>query len=69
MCFSLETALGMFKNGFDLPSRDTRKPGEEFIDARAAFEVLEQGFYRHARSTKYPRTADYARRTLDRGAR
>ena len=61
--------MGMFEHGFDLPSRDTRKPGEEFIYARAAFQVLEQSRHRHARSAKHPGTADYARRRLDRGAR
>ena len=65
----MKAALGVVKHGFDLLSRDAGKPGEELIDARAAFEILKKGFHRYPGSSKYPGATDYPSVTFHGGAR
>jgi hypothetical protein len=40
------------KDGFDLAASHAGGPFEEIVDARAVFEVGEQGLDRHSRSAK-----------------
>ena len=40
----LETSLGEFKHRHDLFARNSRKPFQEFIGGRAAFEIFEESF-------------------------
>jgi hypothetical protein len=53
-----QTLFGVAKNGFDMAASHARELFEEIVDARAVFEVGEQGLDRHSRSSKYPRAAD-----------
>jgi hypothetical protein len=55
----------MAKDGFDLAAGHAREPFEEIVDARAVFEVGEQGLNGHSRSAKNPRSADRVGVSLD----
>jgi hypothetical protein len=59
----------MLKHGYSHFSGDSRKPGKEIVDPRAAFEIFEQRFNRHSRAAKYPSAANPVRIALDSGAR
>src|SRR5437868_13299884 len=50
-----------------LPPRDAGEPFEKIIDARAAFEVLEQGSDGNARAPEQPFAAHLAGYALNRG--
>lgn len=61
--------LNVFENSFSLFPRDAGKPAEKLIDARAAFEILEERFDRYSRAAKNPRVADFTRLAFHRGTR
>ena len=59
-----QATLGVLQHGLYLLARHTRKPLEEVIDARAVFEVLEEGLHRYARTSEEPFSADLAGQAL-----
>jgi hypothetical protein len=54
--FGLQTTLSVLKHGDGHFSGDSRKPGKEIVDPRAAFKIFEQRFNRHSSAAKYPGT-------------
>src|SRR5262245_28995505 len=59
----------MLKHRYGHLSGDSRKPGKEIVDPRAAFKIFEQGFNRHSSAAKYPGAANPIRIALDSRAR
>ena len=59
----------MLKHGDGHFSGDSRKPGKEIVDPRAAFKIFEQRFNRHSSAAKYPGTTNPIRIPLDSRAR
>jgi hypothetical protein len=59
-----ETTLGVIENGIDLVPGDSRKPFQEFLNCRAALDILEQRLYRDARVLEKPGAADLSRNSL-----
>ena len=60
-----KTRLGVIEHGFDLMSFHSFKPFEEFLDRRAALQILEQRRDRHSRTLEKPGTADFSGNTLN----
>ena len=58
----------MVEHGFDLLTRDARKPEQEISKTRPIFQVLKEGLHRDTSSSKDPRTTHSTRYTLDSGA-
>jgi len=50
----------VFEYGFNLLSRDARKPVQEVVNARPVFEILKERLYRHPSPTEHPRATDFA---------
>jgi hypothetical protein len=44
----------VLKHGFSHFSGNAGKPGEEIVDARAAFKIFKQRFDGNSRTTEYP---------------
>jgi hypothetical protein len=61
--------LSVLKHGYSHFSGDSRKPGKEIVDPRAALKIFEQRFNRHSRAAKYPGAAYPIRIALYSGAR
>jgi hypothetical protein len=53
------------EEGFDLTASHAWKPFQEIVDARAVFEISEQGLDRHSCSAKNPAPADRFEVSLD----
>ena len=54
----------MGEDAYDLLKSDARKPGEEFVDGRASFEVLKKCSNWHASATKNPSTTKFVFRCV-----
>jgi len=67
--FGLQATLRVLEHGFSHFSGDSRKPGNEIVDPRAAFKIFEQRFNRDSRAAKYPDAANPVRIALDSRAR
>jgi hypothetical protein len=60
-----QTLFRVTEDGFDLAAGHSWEPFEEIVDARAVFEVREQGLHGHSCSAKNPRSTDSFRVSLD----
>lgn len=49
--------MGVFQNGYGLFTRHVRKTIEVFIQAKAAFQIVEQAFHWHSRTMEAGRAA------------
>jgi len=59
----------VLKHGYSHFPGESRKPGKEIVDPRAAFKIFEQHCNRHAGAAKYLGAANPVRIAFNSGAR